>query len=132
MKMIHTCIRVLDLDASIRFYGDVFGLLEHSRYAFEDFTLCYLRAPGESFELELTLNHGRTEPYSQGDGYGHLALVVDDIEAVMERYRATGATDGQIRQMHHEGQLLGELFFAVDPDGYKVEVLSRSGRFLET
>lgn len=131
MKMIHTCIRVLDLDASITFYSSVFGLAEHARFVFETFTLCYLRAPGESFELELTVNHGRTEPYTHGDGYGHLALVVDDISAVMARYRASGATDGEIRQMSHEGELLGELFFAVDPDGYKVEVLSRAGRFAD-
>lgn len=126
--MIHTCIRVLDLDASIGFYRDLFGFEEFSRHVFDSFTLCYLRAPGQPFELELTVNHGRTEAYNHGDGYGHLAVSVDDLAAALDKYKARGG-DVEIKRMEHNGALLGEFFFAVDPDGYKIEVLARTGRF---
>lgn len=128
MKMIHSCLRVRELDASLRFYGEVFGLQEYSRHKFDSFTLCYLRAPGHDFELELTLNHDRQEPYDIGDGYGHLALAVDDLKEMLSRYRAYGG-QADIKRLEHEGALLGEFFFATDPDGYKIEVLARSGRF---
>lgn len=128
MAMIHTCIRVLDLDASISFYRDLFDLEEHSRHVFDSFTLCYLRSPGLPFELELTVNHGRAEAYQHGDGYGHLAVSVDDLEKALETYRARGG-EAEIKRMEHDGKLLGKFFFAVDPDGYKIEVLARSGRF---
>ena len=129
MKMIHTCLRVLDLDRSKTFYEEVFELKEYSRHVFDSFTLLYLRHPGLEFELELTANHDREEPYDLGDGYGRLAFVTDDLEAALERYHATGAEKVSIKALNHEGSLLGRFFFATDPDGYKIEVLSREGRF---
>lgn len=129
MKMVHTCLRVLELERSLEFYRLVFGFEEFERFVFETFTLSYLRAPGGSYELELTVNHDRTAPYNHGEGYGHIALLVDDLLEVLSRYRATGATDGDMKQLEHEGKLLGQFFFATDPDGYKIEVLAKSGRF---
>ncbi len=129
MKIVHTCLRVFELERSLGFYQSVFEFSEYERYVFEHFTLCYLRAPGSTYELELTLNHDRTTPYSHGEGYGHIALVVDDLLEVLSRYRATGAEDGDMKQLEHEGKLLGQFFFATDPDGYKIEVLAKSGRF---
>ena len=129
MKIIHTCLRVLELDRSLTFYKTVFGFEEYERFVFETFTLCYLRAPGGAFELELTANHDRTAPYAHGESYGHMAVLVDDLLEVLSRYRSTGATDGDMKQLEHEGKLLGQFFFATDPDGYKIEVLAKSGRF---
>ncbi len=129
MKMVHSCLRVLDLERSISFYQSVFEFQEYERFVFESFTLSYLRAPGGTFELELTHNHDRTAPYAHGQGYGHIAVVVDDLLEVLSRYRATGAADGDMKQLEHEGKLLGQFFFATDPDGYKIEVLAKSGRF---
>lgn len=129
MKMIHSCLRVLDLERSLEFYATVFGLKEHARCVLETFTLLYLRHPGEEFELELTTNHGRTKPYDIGDGYGHIAFVTDDIEMALQRYHATGAEKVEISALDYQGALLGRFFFATDPDGYKVEVLAREGRF---
>lgn len=129
MKMIHTCLRVLDLERSKAFYESVFGLHEHARYVFETFTLLYLRHESEDFELELTSNHDRTEPYQLGNGYGHLAFVTEDLRQALQAYRATGAEDGKISELHQDGELVGKFFFATDPDGYKVEILEASGRF---
>ncbi len=127
--MIHSCIRVLDLERSIEFYSSVLGLGEYARYRFDNFTLVYLRAESGTFELELTLNHDRVEPYELGDGYGHLAVVTEDLKAALERYNASASDPVEIKELEHEGALLGRFFFATDPDGYKIEVLERSGRF---
>ena len=62
-KMIHSMIRVLDLERSIDFYARALGLEPSERLVFDNFTLVYLRSEESGFELELTLNHGRTEPY---------------------------------------------------------------------
>jgi lactoylglutathione lyase len=128
-KMIHSMIRVLDEARSVRFYRDAFGLEVADRYAFEGFTLVYLRNAQTGFELELTINRGRTEPYALGDGYGHLAVSVDDLQASLARVKATGAPCTEPRELAHEGGKLAEFFFATDPDGYKIEVLQRHGRF---
>jgi lactoylglutathione lyase len=129
MKMIHTCLRVLDLERSTKFYSSAFGLTEYARYRFDSFTLAYLRDPHTSFELELTQNHDRKKPYALGDGYGHLALRTDDLESDHEKVKAAGGLVTDIKSLDHEGKLLGKFFFATDPDGYKIEVLAKSGRF---
>ena len=77
-KFIHTMIRVLDLERSQRFYAEVLGLKPAHTLDFPDFSLVYLRNEAADFELELTLNKGRSEPYTHGTGYGHVAVVVDD------------------------------------------------------
>lgn len=127
--MIHAMIRVLDEARSVKFYGDVFGLTIADRYPFEGFTLIYLRGEGSSFELELTVNHGREEPYLLGDGYGHLAVAVDDLAASRPRMTSLGATCSEPREMAHDGHKLAAFFFVTDPDGYKIEVLQRFGRY---
>lgn len=128
-KMIHSMIRVLDEARSVKFYGDVFGLSVADRYQFDGFTLIYLRGEGASFELELTVNHGRQEPYALGDGYGHLAVVVEDLAASHAQMTSAGATCTEPREMAHEGKKLAAFFFVTDPDGYKIEVLQRFGRY---
>src|SRR5258705_9976263 len=75
-KPVHTMIRVLDEAKSLDFYARAFGLAVAERLGFPDFALIYLRHPSSPFEVELTVNFDRREPYSLGDGYGHLAAGV--------------------------------------------------------
>lgn len=128
-KPIHSMIRVLDEARSVAFYRNCLGLEIADRYPFDNFTLIYLRDPSSPFELELTVNAGRTEPYNTGDGYGHLAVAVDDLDADRSRMEAAGASPGPIRELMRDGALLGRFFFVKDPDGYSIEVLQRGGRF---
>lgn len=128
-KMIHSMVRVMDEAKSIDFYQKVFGLKIADRLDFPDFTLIYLRNPEASFELELTVNKGRAEPYQLGNGYGHLAVVVDDLASEHERVAKAGFAPGDIKHMQHDGKPLGSFFFIQDPDGYKIEVLQKGGRF---
>jgi lactoylglutathione lyase len=128
-KPIHSMIRVLDESRSVAFYRAAMGLEVVDRYPFDSFTLIYLRDAASTFEIELTVNHGRTEPYQLGDGYGHLAVAVDDLEAQRSRMQQAGAAPGDIKELHRDGALLGRFFFVKDPDGYSIEVLQRHGRF---
>ncbi len=128
-KMIHSMIRVLDEQRSLDFYRKAFGLEVVDRVPFESFTLIYLANGETGFELELTVNAGREAPYDLGDGYGHLAVSVEDAEAAHKRFIELGLTVGKLVDMQHEGKPFARFFFATDPDGYKIEVLQRGGRF---
>lgn len=128
-KPIHSMIRVLDEGRAVAFYCAAMGLEIVDRHPFDSFTLVYMRDPASSFELELTINHERTQPYDLGDGYGHLAVAVDDLDATRARMEAAGAVPGPIRELQRDGTLLGRFFFVKDPDGYSIEVLQRHGRF---
>lgn len=128
--MIHSMIRVLDEARSVAFYGKAFGLDIADRVDFETFTLIYLRNAETGFELELTVNKGRTEPYDLGDGYGHLALSVQEVAVEHKRLTELGLNPGKLVELNRDGKLFGLFFFVTDPDGYKIEVLQRHGRFL--
>ncbi|ANK75870.1 MULTISPECIES: VOC family protein [Ensifer] len=128
-KAIHSMIRVLDEKRSIDFYRVAFGLEIAERLEFETFSLVYLSNEESEFELELTVNKDRTEPYALGDGYGHLAVSVDDLSAEHQRLTDAGLNPGKIVDFNRDGALLARFFFVVDPDGYKVEVLQRHGRY---
>lgn len=128
-KPIHSMIRVLDEDRAVTFYRAAMGLEIVDRYPFDSFTLIYMRDPASTFEVELTVNHDRTEPYNLGDGYGHIAVAVDDLDTERSKMEAAGAAPGQIRELQRDGALLGRFFFVKDPDGYSIEVLQRHGRF---
>ena len=128
-KAVHSMIRVLDEQRSTDFYKQAFGLDLADRIDFDSFTLIYLSNPESTFELELTVNKGRAEPYNLGDGYGHFAVVVDNVEAEHKRVESAGLAPGPVRQMDHQGKPLARFFFIQDPDGYKIEVLQRGGRF---
>ena len=127
-KAIHMMVRVLDLDASIAFY-DRARARRRDRFDFDSFTLVYLRNAEADFEVELTLNKGRTEPYAPGDGYGHVAFCVDDLDAVHARLAQAGIEPQPIKEFHRDGGLMARFFFIQDPDGYKIEVLQRHGRY---
>ena len=128
-KPIHSMIRVLDEARSVEFYRKALELEVADRLAFDGFTLLYLRAPDGPFELELTVNHGRTQPFVLGDGYGHLAVAVEDLDAEHARLAAAGIEPGPIRDMQHQGKPMARFFFITDPDGYRTEVLQRRGRY---
>ncbi|MFZ8923179.1 MAG: VOC family protein [Candidatus Puniceispirillaceae bacterium] len=128
-KAIHSMIRVLDEAKSVAFYEAAFNLAVADRLDFESFTLVYMSNPETEFELELTINKGRTEAYELGDGYGHLAVSVDDIDAEHARFEAAGLTPRKVVEFEQDGALLAKFFFVQDPDGYEIEVLQRHGRF---
>jgi len=128
-KAIHTMIRVFDLDKSINFYHQAFGMDESHRLDFPDFTLVYLRSPDNDFEIELTLNKDRAELYSHGDGYGHVAFCVDDLDAEHARFKQLGLEPRDIVEFKPADELLARFFFVQDPDGYKIEVLQRHGHY---
>ena len=128
-KAIHMMVRVLDLDRSIAFYRTALGLDVADRFDFDSFTLVYLRNAEADFEVELTLNKGRTEPYAHGDAYGHVAFCVDDLDGLHARLTAAGIAPNPIKEFHRDGGLMARFFFIQDPDGYKIEVLQRHGRY---
>jgi lactoylglutathione lyase len=128
-KAIHSMIRVLDEQKSLDFYRVAFGLEIAERLDFETFTLVYLANEESEFELELTINKDRTEPYALGDGYGHLALSVSDLDNEHKRLTEAGLGPNKIVEFNRDGALLARFFFITDPDGYKIEVLQRHGRY---
>jgi lactoylglutathione lyase len=129
MRLLHTMLRVGDLERSIAFYRDVLGmqLISRKDYPEGKFTLAFVgfgKNP-EQAELELTHNWG-VESYELGTAYGHIALGVDDIYGVCERLRAAG---GQITRapgpMKHGTTVIA---FVQDPDGYKIELIDEESR----
>jgi lactoylglutathione lyase len=129
MRILHTMLRVGDLERSIGFYRDVLGMrvLSRKEYPEGKFTLCFVGygANPEHAEIELTYNWG-VEKYELGNAYGHVALGVDGIHAVCDRIRAAG---GKITRepgpMKHGTTVIA---FVEDPDGYKIELIEESSR----
>ena len=128
-KAIHMMVRVLDEARSVEFYKKAFDLDVEDRFEFEGFTLVYLKNKENDFEVELTVNHGRTEAYTHGDGYGHLAVSVDDVDGEYAKAKAAGLNPTDVKEFHRDGSLMAKFFFLQDPDGYKIEVLQRHGRY---
>ena len=89
MKQIHTCVRVRDIDASIRFY-EALGFEKRGKLQFKTAYNIYMGLPGDGDTLELTVNEGRTEPYDLGDGYNHIAITVDNIHATVSKLAEQG------------------------------------------
>ena len=129
-KPVHSMIRVLEEERSVDFYRRAFGLEIKDKLEFDGFALIYLRHPTESdFEVELTVNYDQTEPYELGNGYGHLAVTVDDLDAEYARMKQEGLAVGDLKDFPYKGQPFARFFFVTDPDGYKIEVIQRGGRF---
>ncbi|MGM0602909.1 MAG: lactoylglutathione lyase [Bacillota bacterium] len=123
-NFIHSCIRVMDLEKSINFYKGAFNFKEAKRKDFpeDEFTLVYLTDYEENFELELTYNYDQEEPYIIGNGYSHIAVSVDDLEASHREHREKGYEVGELRSLS-EGS--NGYYFITDPDGYRVEVIGK-------
>jgi lactoylglutathione lyase len=128
-KPVHSMIRVFDEAKAVDFYERSFGLEIADRLKFDDFALIYMRSPSSPFEVELTVNFDRKEPYTHGDGYGHIAVVVDNLEAEHARFEREKLSPGPMRDFRHNGKTLARFFFVTDPDGYKIEVIEKGGRY---
>lgn len=121
-KLLHTCIRVMDLEKSLKFYTEALGLKETRRKDFpdEEFTLVFLSDDLGQHEIELTYNYNPEEPYVIGNGFSHIAVAVDDLEASRNRHIEMG---------YEVSKLMGlpgsppRYYFITDPDGYDVEVI---------
>ena len=127
MRMLHTMLRVVDLDASIAFYCEGLGmkLLRRTDYPSGEFTLAFVGYGEEKDHtvIELTHNWG-TKEYVLGDAFGHIAIGTEDIQGTVERLRGLG---GQVTRepgpMKHGTTVIA---FVEDPNGYKVELIQRS------
>ncbi len=128
-KAIHMMLRVFEETRSLAFYKEAFGMDIAERIDFETFTLVYLCNDEADFELELTVNKDQAAPYDLGDGYGHLAFCVEDIEAEHARFEASGLNPRKLVEFKRDGKLLARFFFIADPDGYEIEVLQKFGRY---
>ncbi len=128
-KIIHSMLRVADLQRSIDFYQRALQLTPTGRFEMDDFTLVYLANSESDFELELTFNHDQTTPYNHGSGYGHLGVSVADAKASHTEMQQLGYSPGELKEFSRDGEVVSRFFFITDPDGYKIEVLERLGRF---
>jgi lactoylglutathione lyase len=129
MRLLHTMLRVGDLERSLAFYTDVLGmrLLRRKDYPGGRFTLAFVGYGDERDHTVLELTHNwDTSSYEIGTGYGHIALGVDDIHATCEAMAAKG---GRVVRppgaMKHGTTVIA---FVEDPDGYKVELIQRASR----
>ncbi|WP_240946200.1 lactoylglutathione lyase [Pseudomaricurvus alkylphenolicus] len=124
MRLLHTMLRVVDLEASIAFYTDIMGmtLLRRKDYPEGKFTLAFLGYGDEAANTVLELTHNwDTDSYDLGTAYGHIAIEVDDVYAACERIRnGGGKVVREAGPMQHGSTILA---FVEDPDGYKVELL---------
>lgn len=116
-KMVHTEVHVLDLEKSIKFYEEALGFHVAREEGPEDgsWKLVYLETPASDYQLELTWNDGRTEPYDNGGGDIHLAFTVEDIDAARELHRKMGC-------IAYENEGMG-VYFIADPDGFWLEII---------
>jgi lactoylglutathione lyase len=124
MRLLHTMLRVRDLDESLRFYTGPLGmkLLRRTDYPDGKFTLAFVGYGDEKDHtvLELTYNWGRSD-YQLGDAFGHVAVGVDDIHAACEQLRAAGVRiTREPGPMKHGTTVIA---FVEDPNGYKVELI---------
>jgi lactoylglutathione lyase len=122
MSFVHTCIRVQDIDASLRFYRNV-GFERRGRLNFETAYNIYIGLPGDGDTLELTVNRGRTEPYDLGDGYNHIALTVDDLDGMLARLADEGIEPEKPPYSPGGRDEIGRICFVQDPDGYRIELI---------
>ena len=128
MRILHTMLRVGDLDKSLHFYTEVMGmkLLRTSKNEEYRYTLAFVGYGDEANTtvLELTYNWD-TDNYDLGTGYGHIAIEVEDVYTSCDKLRAAGA-----KITREPGPVLGgttEIAFVEDPDGYKIELIAKKG-----
>jgi lactoylglutathione lyase len=125
MSLIHTCYRITDIDRSVSFY-EALGFREMRRLPIREEAInVFLGLPedGDEPRLELTFNHGRTEPYEIGTGYGHIAITASDLDATLSRLAAQGIEPERPPYTIRDGG--GRICFVRDPDGYRIELVER-------
>lgn len=121
-KMLHTCIRVMDLEKSLDFYKNALGLVEVRRRDVpeHEFTLVFLSDKDGHYSLELTYNYNPEKPYVIGNGFSHIAVSVNDLEASRERHKEMGYKVSELTGLPGSST---RYYFVTDPDGYDVEVI---------
>lgn len=121
-KMLHTCIRVMDLDKSLKFYTEALGLVESGRKDFpeDEFTIVYLSDEDKNYEIELTYNYNPEKPYTIGDGFGHLAFSAENLEDAREEHKEMGYEVTELMGLPGEDP---RYYFLTDPDGFDVEII---------
>jgi lactoylglutathione lyase len=125
MELIHTCYRIGDVDRSVAFYVAL-GFEERRRMQIRDEAInVFMGLPGDGDRLELTYNFG-VDLYEIGTGYGHIAVSVDDIAATLARLQEQGIEPEREPYRVREGSSL--ICFVRDPDGYRIELIDRSGK----
>lgn len=124
-SFVHSCIRVMDLEKSIKFYQDALGLEISRKKDFPEykFTLVYMKGSESDFELELTYNYDREEPYTIGNGYSHIALVVDGLKEAHKKHKEMGYKVGEPKSLSKNST--GGFYFITDPDGYEIEIIQK-------
>ena len=127
-QLLHTMIRVFDLEKSIEFYTGKLGmkLLRRKDYPSGEFTLVFVGYGDEESNavIELTHNWGQKEPYQLGTAFGHLAVGVPDIYGTCERLAKAGVKIPRPPgPMKHDGSVIA---FVEDPDGYKIELIEKA------
>ena len=120
-RYVHTCVRVRDVDRSTEFYGRL-GFEHRGRLNFESAYNVYLGLPGDGDVLELTVNVGRAEPYDLGEGYNHMALVVDDLDALLVSLASHGIAPDK-PPYAPGGRDDYRSCVGADPDGYRIELI---------
>ena len=122
VKMLHTCIRVMDLEKSLKFYKEALGLIETRRKEFPEhkFSLVYLSNEIGGYEIELTYNYDVEKPYELGNGFSHIALEAVDLEGMREKHISLGY---EVTPLKGLPGTKPSYYFVTDPDGYKVEVI---------
>ncbi|WP_063398715.1 lactoylglutathione lyase [Prochlorococcus sp. MIT 1303] len=129
MRMLHTMLRVGDLDRSLRFYTEVLGmhLLRRKEYPSGRFTLAFVGYGEESDTTVLELTHNWDQNhYELGEGYGHIALGVEDIQSTcLAISKRGGRVVREPGPMQHGSTVIA---FVEDPDGYKVELIQLASR----
>jgi lactoylglutathione lyase len=125
---VHTCLRVRDPEASQRFYSAL-GFEPRGRLNFDTAYNVYMGLPGGGDVLELTVNEGREEPYDLGEGYNHMAVTVEDIDAVLASLDSGLGVSPEKPPYRPGGRdELPRIAFVADPDGYRIELID-GGRF---
>jgi lactoylglutathione lyase len=125
--LVHTCVRVRDIDASLRFYRAL-GFEERGRLNFDSAYNVYMGLPGDDDRVELTVNIGREEPYDLGDGYNHFAVTVEDIDGTLADLAEIGVEPEKPPYRPGDRDDLPRIAFVPDPDGYRIELID-GGRF---
>ena len=125
-KLVHTCMRVRDIDASLRFY-EALGFERRGKLDFGSAYNIYMGVPGDGDTLELTVNGDQDEPYDLGNGYGHIALTVDDLDGLLASLAEKGY-EPEKAPYAPGGRDEYRICFIADPDGYRIELID-GGQF---
>ena len=124
MELIHTCYRITDIDRSVAFYTAL-GFEERRRMPIREEAInVFMGLPGDGDRLELTYNFG-VDSYELGTGYGHIALTVESMEQTLAGLAEQGIEPERPPYRLREGG--SQLCFVRDPDGYRIELIERSG-----